>query len=111
MNPYKIILVDDHTMFLNGLESILKNMKGVALTATYTDPAVLLENLEKDAPDLVITDISMPGINGITLMKKLRSLNPAIQIMVLSMHNEAAMVKTVLKENPQGYLLKNTDQE
>lgn len=111
MNPYKIILVDDHTMFLNGLESILKNMKGVALTATYTDPAVLLENLEKDAPDLVITDISMPGINGITLMKQLRSLNPAIQIMVLSMHNEAAMVKTVLKENPQGYLLKNTDQE
>jgi DNA-binding NarL/FixJ family response regulator len=86
-------------------------MKGVALTATYTDPAVLLENLEKDAPDLVITDISMPGINGITLMKQLRSLNPAIQIMVLSMHNEAAMVKTVLKENPQGYLLKNTDQE
>lgn len=111
MNPYKIILVDDHTMFLNGLESILKNMKDVALTATYTDPAVLLENLEKDAPDLVITDISMPGINGITLMKKLRNLNPAIQIMVLSMHNEAAMVKTVLKENPQGYLLKNTDQE
>ena len=111
MNPYKIILVDDHTMFLNGLESILKNMKGVALTATYTDPVLLLENLEKDAPDLVITDISMPGINGITLMKKLRSLNPAIQIMVLSMHNEAAMVKTVLKENPQGYLLKNTDQE
>jgi DNA-binding NarL/FixJ family response regulator len=111
MNPYKIILVDDHTMFLNGLESILKNMKGVALIATYTDPAVLLENLEKDAPDLVITDISMPGINGITLMKRLRSLNPTIQIMVLSMHNEAAMVKTVLKENPQGYLLKNTDQE
>jgi DNA-binding NarL/FixJ family response regulator len=111
MNPYKIILVDDHTMFLNGLESILKNMKGVALTATYTDPVLLLENLEKDAPDLVITDISMPGINGITLMKQLRSLNPSIQIMVLSMHNEAAMVKTVLKENPQGYLLKNTDQE
>ncbi|MCL9805459.1 response regulator transcription factor [Flavobacterium amniphilum] len=86
-------------------------MNDITIAATYTDPALLLDNLEQDAPDLVITDISMPGINGIALIKKIRSFNPDIKIMVLSMHNEAAMVKTILKENPQGYLLKNTDQD
>ncbi|MFC4818508.1 MULTISPECIES: response regulator [unclassified Flavobacterium] len=111
MTPYKIVLVDDHTMFLNGLESLLRNLNDATLTAMYTDPVVALERLETDAPDLVITDISMPGINGISLLKKIRSSHPTIAVMVLSMHNEAAMVKTVLKENPQGYLLKNTDQD
>jgi DNA-binding NarL/FixJ family response regulator len=111
MSKYRITLVDDHNMFLNGLEALLKNRKDVEIAATYTNPELLLDNLEQDAPDLVITDISMPGINGISLMKKIRSLSPDIKIIVLSMHNETAMVKTILKENPQGYLLKNTDQE
>jgi DNA-binding NarL/FixJ family response regulator len=111
MNVYKIIIIDDHKMFLNGIESILKNMKGVEIQKTYCDPFLLLENLKADSPDLVITDISMPNMNGIDLMKKIRNICPNTKIMVLSMHSEAAMVKTILKEQPEGYLLKNTDQD
>jgi DNA-binding NarL/FixJ family response regulator len=111
MDVYKIIIIDDHKMFLNGIESILKNMKSVEIKQTYSDPLFLLENLKTDSPDLVITDISMPNMNGIDLMRKIRKICPNAKIMVLSMHSEVAMVKTILKEQPEGYLLKNTDQE
>lgn len=111
MGKYKIIIVDDHTIFLDGIGALLKNMTTVEICKTYDNPLLLLENLKEDAPDLVITDISMPIMNGMELMKEIRRLTPHVKVMVLSMHSEAAMVKTILKEQPDGYLLKNTDQK
>ncbi len=104
------MVVDDHKMFLNGLEAILKNFPDIEIVGTYSNPTLLLEDINEKCPDLLITDISMPDINGIELMNKAKSISPKIKIMILSMHSEVAMVKTILKEQPDGYLLKNTDQ-
>lgn len=110
MSKFKISVVDDHKMFLNGLEAILKNFPDIQIIGTYSNPSLLLDKLKEKCPDLLITDISMPEINGIELMSKAKSICPKIKTMILSMHSEAAMVKTILKEQPDGYLLKNTDQ-
>ncbi|SHI37358.1 response regulator [Flavobacterium terrae] len=110
MSKFKISIVDDHKMFLNGLEAILKNFPDIQIIGTYSSPSLLLDDLKEKCPDLLITDISMPDINGIELMNKAKNICPKIKTMILSMHSEASMVKTILKEQPDGYLLKNTDQ-
>ncbi|VXB01239.1 Two component transcriptional regulator, LuxR family [Flavobacterium sp. 9AF] len=111
MNKVKIVLVDDHTIFLNGLEAILKRYEFSKDIILFDQSIEALNHIENNEVDIVITDISMPQINGIDLLAKVKKSKPSVKVIVLSMHTENAIVKNVLKNAPDAYLLKNSEEK
>lgn len=107
--PYRIMIVDDHLVFINGLTAILEARKEFDILGTAQNGEEALDTLSKNEFDLVITDISMPGMDGIQFLSKAKVQFPKLKFIVLSMHNETQVVKSILKLNPDGFLLKNTD--
>ena len=109
--PIKILIADDHVVFVNGLSALLKEVSNLEIVATAFNGEDALELLAHNTVDLVITDISMPRMDGIAFLERIKGDYPGVKVMVLSMHNEAHIVKSVLKLDPNAYLLKNTDSQ
>lgn len=107
----KVLIADDHLMFANGLASILREFNNKYEIKIVTSGKLALNYLMNNEVQILISDINMPDINGIDLMQTLRSNDIHCHIIIISMHIEIKMVKAVLKENPDGYLLKNTNNE
>ena len=110
-NPIKILIADDHVVFVNGLSALLKEVPNLEIVATAFNGEDALDLMAKHSVDLIITDISMPRMNGIEFLERIKVEYPDVNVMVLSMHNEAHIVKSVLKLDPNAYLLKNTDSQ
>lgn len=106
----KVVLVDDHRIVLDGLVSLLENDPDFIVLAALTSGEELLEFLKKDQPDILLTDYSLPGISGLELTRLVKRAHPKIKVVALSMHDEAHLVKNMLKEGVDGYLLKNIQQ-
>ena len=113
MTTYKLIIADDHKMFLDGLLSILKDKKQfeIALTAnTGKNVAKYLDiNNSTEAIDLVITDVNMPELNGIELNRHIKSQHKNVKTLVVSMLHDATTVQTLTKDNVDGYVPKNAE--
>lgn len=103
----KVILVDDHHIVLDGLESLLQQEPEFQVLASLHSGEEVLEILKSQQPNILLTDFSLPGISGIDFVRQVKRLYPQIKIIVLSMHDEAHIIKSVLKEGVEGYLLKN----
>lgn len=104
MQQIKVILVDDHRLFLNGLKASLKNYDFIHVTNTFTNVTHAMSYLKTEEIDLVITDISMPEINGIEFIKKIKEQNASLKILVISMF-KPLHYQTHFYD---GYLLKDT---
>ncbi len=111
MKPLQAIIVDDHQLFISGLQALLAQMPDVAIVATFPHPPAALEHLESHPTDLIITDISMPEMDGIAFIREARVRQPGVRTMVISMHAEPAVIKMALREKPDAFLLKNTGVE
>lgn len=113
MTTYKLIIADDHKMFLDGLLSILKDKKQyeIVLTAnTGKNVAKYLDiNNSTEAIDLVITDVNMPELNGIELNRHIKSQHKNVKTLVVSMLHDATTVQTLTKDNVDGYVPKNAE--
>jgi len=103
----KVILVDDHHIVLDGLESLLQQEPEFQVMASLHSGEEVLEMLKTQQPNILLTDFSLPGISGIDFVRQVKKLYPQIKIIVLSMHDEGHIIKSVLKEGVEGYLLKN----
>lgn len=103
----KILLVDDHTILLDGVKSLLSQEEGLQIVGQAGSAEVALEFLKKHDVDLVITDYSMPGMDGLSLVNTLKRIAPNTKIILLSMHDEVHLVKEILKAGVNGYVLKN----
>jgi DNA-binding NarL/FixJ family response regulator len=103
----KIILVDDHHIVLDGLESLLQQEPEFHVLASLHSGEEVLEMLKSLQPQILLTDFSLPGISGIDFVRQVKRLYPQVKIIVLSMHDEGHIIKSVLKEGVEGYLLKN----
>ena len=108
--PIKVVLVDDHHIILDGLTSLLETDPQFKIIASLESAEQALEFFQKDQPDILLTDYSLPGMTGLDLFKKVKSLYPKMRVAVLSMHDEASVVRNILKEGVHGYLLKNIQQ-
>ena len=111
---HNILLVDDHHLFLEGLLKLLKQEADLnILSYGYSGADIInyLKSHPEEQVDLVITDISMPDLDGISLNKQLKKLRPAIKTLVLSMHMDANIIDTLIQDDVDGYLSKNTDSE
>jgi|GEM_PF-1186398 len=103
-----ISLADDHQLFLSGLRRILEESGKFNILHTALSGNQLLNNLEKEIPEIIITDLSMPpGIDGEALVKKIKKLYPDSRVVVLSMHNEPSVVIPIMKCEVSAYLLKD----
>jgi two-component system response regulator NreC len=107
---YKIILADDHQIILDGIAGILKSQPGYNVLGTANSGIKVLELLKLFTPDLIISDVEMPGLNGIELLKIIKSEYPGIKIIMLTMYKEANLAKELLNLDTDGYILKTTDQ-
>lgn len=107
----RILLTDDHAIVRNGLKQIFAGYPDLEVVGEASNGAEVLDLVRKLKFDLLLLDMTMPGISGADLIRRLRAENPSIKILVLSMHNESQIVSRALKAGAAGYVTKDSDQE
>lgn len=103
----RVILADDHDLVRAGIASLLSLMNGVEVIAQARNGAELISLVEHLNPDLVMTDIGMPGIDGISAIAHLHNSHPEVRLVVLSMYDTMDFVKKAVASGACGYLMKN----
>lgn len=112
MKPRRVILADDHAMLRQGIRKILEEVPGLEVCGEAADGFELLELLKRTVPDLVVLDVAMPRIRGIEAAREIRSLYPAVRIIILSMHRAKEYLLHALGAGARGYVLKeDSDRE
>lgn len=102
----RIILVDDHAILLDGVKNLLEKEDDVLVSGVFHNGESALEYLKSNDVDLVVTDFHMPGMDGLSLVHTLKRIKPSVKVIVMSMHDEAHLVKEILKAGINGYVLK-----
>jgi DNA-binding NarL/FixJ family response regulator len=106
VSPFKIMLADDHVMFRRGVRSLIQGMPDVEVVGEAGDGLELLRLLRESKPDLVIMDISMPNLRGLEATREIKSLDPEIKVLLLTMHKDREYLYHALTAGAEGYLLK-----
>src|SRR5579862_972779 len=104
MAKTRVLLAEDHTVVAEGLQALLKDEFDLA--GIVHDGRALLEAADTLRPDVIVTDISMPRLNGIDAIRQLRNRVPTAKIIVLTMHRETELAVEALRSGASGYLLK-----
>ncbi|MAE67208.1 MAG: DNA-binding response regulator [Phycisphaeraceae bacterium] len=107
----RIILADDHKIMRAGLRSLLEKQHDLQVIGEAEDGRTAVEMARDHAPDLVIMDIGMPGLNGIEATRQILSELPDVKVLALSMHSRAQFVGRMLEAGASGYLLKDSAYE
>ena len=105
----RIAIADDHQLIIDGLKSLLLSDEGLDILAEANDGIELMQRLELTEVDIVLVDINMPRMNGLEVMAAIRKKHPSIRVIILSMHNERAIVQRLIDMGASGYVLKNAD--
>jgi len=109
MNKTKIILVDDHTLFRNGLKMLLATNDSIEVIGEASDGLEFLKLLDTLNPDIVFIDIEMPNLNGIEATRKALEKKPGINIVSLSMYGEEQYYYKMIESGARGFILKSSD--
>jgi len=105
--PITVLLVDDHILVRRGFRRLLEDDPGISVVgeaSSAEEAAVLNAQL---APDVILMDYALPGVNGINAMRDILKASPSAVVLMLSMHSEAALVQRALEAGARGYLLKS----
>lgn len=111
MKQIRIIIADDHTLFINGLQMLLKEAPDINVTAIANDGRSLLSLIALQPPDLVLLDINMPNMNGMEALQHIRRDFPMVRTIILSTYHEDHLIEKARQYGANGYLLKNCDKE
>jgi DNA-binding NarL/FixJ family response regulator len=109
VTPTRILLADDHTLVRAGFRALLAGIPDVQVIAEAGDGREALRLIEEHQPDLVLMDISMPGLNGLEAAARVASESPYVRVIILSMHANEEYVVQALQSGAAGYLLKDAD--
>jgi DNA-binding NarL/FixJ family response regulator len=104
-----IVLADDHVLFRQALRQLLEMERDFAIVAEAGDGAKAIDAVEQHHPDVILLDISMPGMDGISATGDLRRKYPSMGIIILSMFAEDAYIIRAIRAGANGYLLKNSE--
>lgn len=105
----KICIVEDDALILKSLQQVLNNSEGYSVTGTFFSAEAAIENLKDHHPDVLLLDIDLPGISGIEAISKLKKLQPELNIVMLTVHEESQLVFSALREGAVGYLVKGSN--
>lgn len=107
MTATRVAIVDDHPMVAEGIEAILEGYDDIEVIATLSDGQAMIDRVEDLRPDVILLDLNMPGMGGLTATEILLERRPETRIVVLTMHDQPEYVSTALRHGAKGYLLKD----
>ena len=107
----KVLIADDHVVVRNGLRQLFGLMGDIAVAGEATNGEEVLEALNHGPFDLLLLDLTMPGLSGINLIQRVRALDAKLPILVLSMHDELLIAKRVLTAGASGFITKGSAQD
>lgn len=107
----KILIADDHKIFRKGLAQTINDFAEMRVTGEASSGNEVLAMVAKTHYDVIILDITMPGPSTVEILKQVKSDNPGISVLILSMHSEEQYALRVMKAGASGYLTKDTDEE
>ena len=107
----RVLLVDDHPMTRAGLAQLINLQPDLEVCCEARDPAEALDELSKMKPDLIVTDLTMPGRSGTEFIKDALALHPNVPMLVVSMHDELLYAEHALRAGARGYIMKEAGGE
>ncbi len=105
----KVVIADDHEIFRDGLKLMLQKQADIDVIAEACDGRELIAMVKQTLPDVIITDVKMPHLDGVAATKHLTEYYPSIGIIALTMFDEEDLIIDMLEAGAKGYLLKNAD--
>jgi DNA-binding NarL/FixJ family response regulator len=106
-NKSRIFIVDDHTMFREGLRQLIEHDPSLTVCGDAADAATAVEGIRQSNPDVVIVDITLADSSGLDLVKNLRNDYEDLPVLVVSMHEESLYAERALRAGAMGYVMKN----
>ncbi len=106
MGRMKILIVDDHPILRKGLSMVINQEPDLVVAGEAEDAATALEMIESIMPDVVIVDLSLPGVDGIELIKTMKLRYKDLPALVVSMHDESLFAERALRAGARGYIMK-----
>ncbi|TAK67237.1 MAG: response regulator transcription factor [Bacteroidetes bacterium] len=106
--PITVAIVEDNKVIREGLSVLINGSDGFSCVATYPTAEAAIKNIDKDAPDIILMDIQLPGMSGIECVRKLKATNPSIQIMMQTIYEDDERIYDSLVSGASGYILKKT---
>ncbi|MCU7548393.1 response regulator transcription factor [Chitinophagaceae bacterium LB-8] len=109
--PIKVIITDDHALFRTGVKTSLFGRKDIQMIGEAENGMQLLNLLKHMKPDVILLDISMPIMDGITTLPEIKKIDPEIKVIMLTMHNDHSMITKMMEIGANSYLTKDSDSE
>ncbi|WP_121629690.1 response regulator transcription factor [Tropicibacter alexandrii] len=107
----RVVVVDDHPMVAEGIEAILDSYDDLCVVATLSDGRQMIDRLEELSPDVILMDLNMPGLGGLSATEMILERRPETRILILSMHDTPEYISTALSHGARGYVLKDVPTE
>lgn len=107
----KVAIADDHILFRTGVKTALSMKKDIKMVAEADNGMQLLTLLKHVQPDVILLDIQMPIMDGITTLPEIKKLYPEVKVVMLTMHNDHSMISKLMELGANAYLTKNSDSE
>jgi DNA-binding NarL/FixJ family response regulator len=104
----KIILADDHQLFIQGVRTVLEEIPGVEVIATVNNGSDLMEKINGVDVDLVVLDLNMPKLDGLKCLKEIKTTRPNIKVLVLTNYNQPELIGEVKGLKADGFMIKNS---
>jgi DNA-binding NarL/FixJ family response regulator len=105
-NRKRVLIVDDHPMMRQGLAQLIGAEPDLAVCGEAENAEHALDAINNLKPDLVLADISLPGKNGLELIKDFQAIKPSLPVLIISMHDESLYAERVLRAGGRGYIMK-----
>jgi len=106
-DPIRIMIVDDHLMVAEGIEALLEGYDDLRVVATVCDGDQAVQKANDISPDVILMDLNMPKMNGLSATEIILESSPESKILILSMHDNAEYISTALRHGAMGYILKD----
>lgn len=104
----KVAITDDHMLIINGIKDLMSQLEGFELTESYMCIADTRAGLEAKQPDVLLLDINLPDGDGIQYCKEIKRLYPKLKVIALTTYSQNILVKNMMRNGADGFLLKNT---
>jgi two-component system, NarL family, response regulator NreC len=108
---YRIVLADDHVLIRHGIKNIINQVPTLQVVGEVSNGEELLKMIEKDIPDMLILDITMPKISGIEAVGLVKRRYPRVKVLVLTMHKSKGYFYSAISAGADGYLIKDDSSE